>query len=191
MVLSVAQNRPRCHLLWILLAHFTDSCLHSFRGLGLHFISYRVQLLAISWMPFPSDSLRCALCALPFHSLSWHFHPSTENVSNFVLTHQSRYSCLSFLNLWSRRNFEEELNTKWAGSLLPVLLRPDVAELRTPRFQPWRSNSIKVPILNPKRDRLTDHWKLCCLWGEASIKTMKLVYNIIFLLLKGLPKCSH
>lgn len=62
-------------------------------------------------MPFSSNSLRRALCTLPFHSISWHFHPSTGNAHNFALTHKSRSSRLSFLQLCIHRTFESELNT--------------------------------------------------------------------------------
>lgn len=116
--LCVAPNRPWCDSLWIVLAYFTDSCLHFFRGQRLCYIISGIQLPAISWMIFSSDFLRCDLCTLPFHIISWHFHPSTGNVSNFVWTHQNIYSSLSFLSLWYQRTFENNLNTKWMISLL-------------------------------------------------------------------------
>lgn len=98
--------------------HISHSCLHSFRGQRLRYIISGIQLPAISWMIFSSDFLRCAPCTLPFHIISWHFHPSTGNVSNFVWTHQNTYSNLSFLSLWYQRTFENKLNTKWVISLL-------------------------------------------------------------------------
>lgn len=144
--------------------HFTDFCLHSFRGHRLHYNIYRIQLPAISWMPFLSDLPRYALCTLPFHIISWHFHPSTGNVSNFVLTHQSRYSRLSFLNLWSQRTFENECNTKPALSLL--LKKRDSSNSpealcgrRNPTIrQWWWSSSSKFPSPKSKPAKITENY---------------------------------
>lgn len=144
MALSMAQNRPMPGFPWILLVHFTDFCLHSFRGHRLHYIIYRIQLPPVSWLPFSSDLLRLALCTLPFHIISWHFYPSTGNISNFVLIHQSRYSRLSFLNLWSQRTFENELNTKQALSLL-LNKRDTFHFLESLCGWPWEPN--KTPVV--------------------------------------------
>lgn len=92
--------------------YFTDSCLRFFGGHRFHYIVDKTQLLAVSCMPFSSNSLRCALCTLPFHIISWHFHPSTGNAYNFVLTHKSRSSRFLFLQLWIHRPFENALNMR-------------------------------------------------------------------------------
>lgn len=166
----MASNRPWCGSLWIVLAYFTDPCLHSFRGQRLRYIISSIQLPAISWMPFSSDVLRCALCTLPFHIISWHFHPSTGNVSNFVWTHQNTYSSLSFLSLWYQRTFEiSSTLSEWSlyssiKETLPVLLRPYVGGLRNPTRY---SHEVKVPDPKSTPAKIRES---CWLWAEASVK---------------------
>lgn len=58
-----------------------------FKGHRFQYVIDSTQLQAISLMAFPFYFARWTL---PFHIISWHFHPGAGNVFNFILTHQCR-----------------------------------------------------------------------------------------------------